>query len=235
MEKEDEAIKDVFEENSKVENKVITTSTAEEIENEFEVNEAEAIEKVEASLFVAGRFLNMQELVMLTDLNPIMIKEILNKLSKKYSSGVIRVVTRNNAYKMDVAQKYHYLINKLASGNVEFTKAEQETLAVIAYKQPIKQSVIIKIRGNKAYDHISKFRDLSLVTAKPDGHTQILNLSEEFYEYFNLQKGEGAKAEVEKIGKIEEDEAEGEREAEREEEVGGDGEKEGKEKIEGDE
>jgi len=103
---------------------------------------------------------------------------------------VINIVTRNNAYKMDVAPEYHYLINKLATGNVEFTKAEQETLAVIAYKQPIKQSVVIKIRGNKSYDHIRKFRDLGLVVAKPEGHTLVLSLSEEFYEYFNVQEKE---------------------------------------------
>jgi len=91
---------------------------------------------------------------------------------------------------MDITEKYHYLINRLATGNTEFTKAEQETLAVIAYKQPIKQSVVIKIRGNKSYDHIKKFRELGLVIAKKDGHTNILNLSEEFYEYFNVHKKE---------------------------------------------
>ncbi|MAG39809.1 hypothetical protein CMI41_02475 [Candidatus Pacearchaeota archaeon] len=184
-------IKDVFEKKKEPESKIITSSTAGEIENEFETNETESMEKVEASLFVAGRFLNMQELVMLTDLNPIMIKEILNKLEKKYKGRIINIVSRNNAYKMDVAPKYHYLINKLATGNVEFTKAEQETLAVIAYKQPIKQSVVIKIRGNKSYDHVRKFRDLGLVIAKPVGHTLELSLSEEFYEYFNVEKGSG--------------------------------------------
>jgi len=165
---------------------IITGTTAEEIETEFGDKEKESEEKVEAALFIAGRFLNLQELIMLTDVNPIMIKGILRKLEKKYSSGVLRMINRSESWKMDVAEKYHYLINKLATGNAEFTKAEQETLAVIAYKQPIKQSVVIKIRGNKSYDHIKKFRDLGLVTAKKAGHTYDLNLSEEFYEYFNV-------------------------------------------------
>jgi len=167
---------------------VITRSTAEDIENEFEENEKESEEKVEAALFISGRFLTLEELMGLTEVNPIMIKEILHRLEKKYGaiSNVLRIVNRNNSYKMDISEKYHYLINRLATGNTEFTKAEQETLAVIAYKQPIKQSVVIKIRGNKSYDHIRKFRELGLVTAKKDGHTNILNLSEEFYEYFNV-------------------------------------------------
>jgi len=167
-------------------NIIITESTAEELDNVFENNEKDSEEKVEAALFIAGRFLNLQELIMLTDVNPVMLKEILNRLNKKYATGVLRMVNRSNSWKMDVAEKYHYLINKLATGNAEFTKAEQETLAIIAYKQPIKQSVIIKIRGNKSYEHIKKFRELGLVIAKKMGHTLDLSLSEEFYEYFNV-------------------------------------------------
>jgi segregation and condensation protein B len=178
--------------------KIITESTAEEIENEFENKEKDSEEKVEAALFIAGRFLDLQELIMLTDVNPIMLKEILNRLEKKYSTGVLRIVRRTNSWKMDISEKYHYLINKLATGNAEFTKAEQETLAIIAYKQPIKQSVVIKIRGNKSYDHIKKFRQLGLVIAKRIGHTLDLSLSEEFYEYFNVhQKTEEEKATLE--------------------------------------
>jgi len=169
---------------------IISEATALEIDNTFENKEKDSEEKVEAALFIAGRHLNLQELIVLTDINPIMLKEILNRLEKKYSHGVLRLINRNNSWKMDVAEKYHYLINKLATGSAEFTKAEQETLAIIAYKQPIKQSVIIKIRGNKSYDHIKKFRQLGLVTAKRIGHTLDLSLSEEFYEYFNVDKKE---------------------------------------------
>jgi segregation and condensation protein B len=170
---------------------IITGHTAEEIENEFESNEIENENRVEAALFISGRFLNIEELSNLTQLNPAMLKGILHSLQKKYSIGVIRIVNRNESWKMDVAEGYHYLINRLAAGNTEFTKAEQETLAVIAYKQPIKQSVVIKIRGNKSYDHIKKFRELGLVVAKKDGHTNELSLSEEFYEYFNVHKKGG--------------------------------------------
>ena len=146
--------------------------------------------KVEASLFIAGRFLTEEELVNLTEINLSMLKGILHKLAKKYSYGVINLVNRGDSWKMDVSEKYHYLINRLATGNTEFSKSEQETLAVIAYKQPIKQSVVIKIRGNKSYDHIRKFRELGLVIAKKVGHTNELSLSEEFYEYFNVHKNE---------------------------------------------
>jgi segregation and condensation protein B len=183
---------DVFEKKEErvLKNPNLTGSTIEEIEQDFSEKEKNAQELVEASLFIAGRFLTIQDLIILTDLNQILIIDILKKLIKKYSSGVIRIIERNNSFKMDVAQEYHYLINKLASGSTEFTKAEQETLAIIAYKQPVKQSVVIKIRGNKSYDHIKKFVDLGLVVSKPLGHTLVLSLSEEFYEYFNVHNKE---------------------------------------------
>jgi len=164
----------------------VSSETARELD---EAAEVENMKKVEAALFIAGRFLSMQELVMLTDINPLMLKELLEKLIEKYDkedSG-IEIIEKNGKWKMDVKQEYVYMINKLATGSAEFSKAEQETLAVIAYKQPVKQSVIIKIRGNKAYDHIKKFIEVGLVIGKKIGHTKELKLSDDFFEYFHLR------------------------------------------------
>lgn len=169
----------------------ITSETAQEMD---ESAENENMKKVEAALFIAGRFLTLQELVMLTDINPLMIKEFLEKLIEKYNDNSgIEIIEKNESWKMDVRQEHVSMINKLATGSAEFSKAEQETLAVIAYKQPVKQSVIIKIRGNKAYDHIKHFIDINLVQAKKDGRTRELKLSDDFYEYFHLrEKGDGS-------------------------------------------
>lgn len=167
----------------------IGVETTKELEENKQV---ENMKKIEAALFISARFLNLQDLVMLTDVNPLMIKELLNKIIEKYNrdDSAIEIIIKDNMWKMDVRQEYVGMINKLATGNSEFTKAEQETLAVIAYKQPVKQSVVIKIRGNKAYDHIKKFIDISLVIAKKQGHTMELSLSEDFFDYFHLQKKE---------------------------------------------
>ncbi len=161
--------------------------------NELDENkEIENLKKVEAALFISARFLNLQELVMLTDVNPLMIKEILGRLIEKYNreESAIEIIIKDNMWKMDVRQEYVSMINKLATGNAEFSKTEQETLAVIAYKQPVKQSVIINIRGNKAYEHIKNFIEIGLVIGKRVGHTLELRLSDDFFEYFHLQKKE---------------------------------------------
>ena len=53
----------------------------------------------------------------------------------------------------------------------------------------MKQSVLIKIRGNKAYDHVKKFTEMGLVNKKKTGHTSELTLSEDFYDYFQIERG----------------------------------------------
>ena len=165
----------------------ISKDSLDDIDEETEI---ENFRRVEAALFIAGKFLSLQELISLTDINPIFLKKILSDLKSKYQDYGINLVQRDNLWKMDVSPDYTYLVNRLASGNSEFTKAEQESLAIIAYKQPIKQSILIKIRGNKAYDHVKKFTDMGLVVKKRMGHTSDLSLSESFYDYFHLNKGE---------------------------------------------
>ncbi len=152
--------------------------------------ELENLRKVEAALFVAGKFLTLKELVALTDINPLFLRDILRTLEQKYKGSGIELVQREELWKMDVHQDFVYMSNRLATGQSEFTKAEQETLAIIAYKQPMKQSVLIKIRGNKAYDHINKFVSMGLILKKKEGHTAELNLSESFYDYFNVDHAE---------------------------------------------
>jgi segregation and condensation protein B len=149
------------------------------------------LKKLEAALFISGRFLSIQELISLTDINPILLRELIEQLQEKYNNdeSAIEILEQGNKWKMDVKQEYRDMVNRLATGSAEFSKAEQETLAVIAYKQPVKQSVIVKIRGNKAYDHIKNFINMSLLNYKKLGHTKELRLSEDFYDYFNIQKG----------------------------------------------
>jgi len=163
-----------------------SSKSIDEIDEERELDNRR---KVEAALFIAGRYLSLQELIGLTDINPIILRKILEDLKDKYKESAIEIIEREGKWKMDVSQEYFGMVNRLAGGTSEFSKAEQESLAIIAYKQPIKQSVLIKIRGNKAYEHVKKFAEMGLVTKRKRGHTSELSLSEEFYDYFQIEKG----------------------------------------------
>lgn len=162
----------------------ITKESLDDLDDEIELQN---LRKVEAALFVSGRFMTLQELVALTDVNPIILKKILDDLGDKYRDSGIEIVKKDNLWKMDVSSEYTWMVNKLATGSSEFSKAEQETLAIIAYKQPMKQSVLIKIRGNKGYEHVKKFVEMNLIVKKKMGHTAELSLSDNFHEYFHVE------------------------------------------------
>jgi len=162
-------------------------------ESQKQVDDAEelkSIKKVEAALFISARYLSVNELVELTDINPLLLRELLDKLRENYQKldSAVEILNKDELWKMDLKHEYFDMINKIATGKTEFTRAEQETLAIIAYKQPVKQSVLIKIRGNKAYEHVKHFVDVGLLKGKRVGHTIELNLSESFYDYFHLEK-----------------------------------------------
>ena len=71
----------------------ITSKTADEID---EAREKEYVKKVEAIFFISGRFLSMQELISFSDLNPIIIREIIEKLKERFNKedSAIEIVER---------------------------------------------------------------------------------------------------------------------------------------------
>jgi len=60
---------------------MVSSKTLEEID---ESREKEDLKRLEAVFFVSGRFLNMRELISLSDLNPIIINKLIDKLKDKY-------------------------------------------------------------------------------------------------------------------------------------------------------
>ena len=60
---------------------MVTSRTLNEIDS---AREKEDMKKLEAVFFVSGRFLNMQELISLSDLNPVIIRNLLEKLQVRY-------------------------------------------------------------------------------------------------------------------------------------------------------
>tara|TARA_Y100000310_G_scaffold344780_1_gene459459 strand:- start:916 stop:1452 length:537 start_codon:yes stop_codon:yes gene_type:complete len=144
--------------------------------------------RVEAILFTTGRFLELEEL---SDLSEIAsrgyLKELLNQLKEEYNQRdcSLEIIEDNGKWRLNVRKDYLYLTEKLLS-NAELDKPVQQTLAVVAYKQPCVQSEVIDIRGNKAYDHITVLKEQGFVTSEKFGRTRLLKLTGKFYDYFDV-------------------------------------------------
>jgi len=147
--------------------------------------------KVEAVLFTLGKFVTVEEIAKILNQDPAIVKSALDELEKEYSTrdSALSLQEREGKYKLNIKKEFGYLANKLVS-DTELDSPTTKTLAVIAYKAPVKQSEIIKIRGNKAYDHIKALRESSLVSSEKYGRTKLLKLTSHFYDYFDIAEKE---------------------------------------------
>ena len=144
--------------------------------------------KVEAILFTVGRWVDLEEMSLLTGIGGKgHIKELLANLTKKYEDleGALFVAHQGNKWRLNIKKDYLFLTEVLLTSS-ELDKPTQETLAVIAYKSPVFQSDIVKIRGNSAYDHIKILRELEFITGEKSGRTRILKVTGKFYDYFDV-------------------------------------------------
>lgn len=148
--------------------------------------------KIEAMLFTTGRFMNIEEISKLCGIGSVgIVKEALNGLINDYNnrSSSLEVIEENGKFKLNIKKTYNYLTTSLLTDS-EFDAPTTKTLAIIAYKNPVLQSEIIDIRGNKAYDHIKLLKDNGFITSEKKGRTRLLKLTSKFFDYFDIIENE---------------------------------------------
>jgi len=149
---------------------------------------SDVVQKIEAVLFTTGRFMDVEEIAQLCEIGSQgIIKTTLKNMIKKYkdSDSALMFYEDNGKYKLGLKKEYTYLTTKLLD-SAELDGPTQQTLAIIAYKQPVIQADIIKVRGSGAYDQIKTLRENEFITADKHGRTRILKLASKFYDYFDV-------------------------------------------------
>lgn len=143
--------------------------------------------KIEALLFSSGRKMDIEEIARLCKSNPEEVKDILTGLKKEYeeNNSSLMVIDEADSWKITVREQYLPLVQKIVT-KTELSKTLMETLAVIAFKYPIKQSDLIKIRTNKAYDHLKELEEIGYITRQKYGRTKLIKLAQKFFDYFDL-------------------------------------------------
>lgn len=143
--------------------------------------------EVEAVLF-ATNGLTVAEISKRTGIAEKQAKDILEELELEHLNNVrgIHVVQEGDIWKMSIKPEMTIFVKDLLPP--EFPKALMKTLAIIAAKKPVKQSIIVRIRGNKAYEQIKKLIKLGFITAEKFGSTSILDLTQKFFNYFQVKE-----------------------------------------------
>lgn len=148
---------------------------------------SEESNKVEALLFSSGRKMSEEELLKLTKLKPEQLNTAIEEIKRKHESDESPLVLFNegSSWKLITKEKYLSLIQNVVT-ETELDKSLMETLAVIAWKYPILQSDVIKLRNNKAYEHLRELEESGFIAREKKGRTRSIKLTPKFFEYFDL-------------------------------------------------
>ncbi|HLD81439.1 MAG TPA: SMC-Scp complex subunit ScpB [archaeon] len=147
------------------------------------------VSMLEAALFLSGKPVALTSLAEMLGLQDVKkVEEGLNELVRQYSSreSGLEVVRLGDKFKIQIKKEYSEKLKLQGFGTVatDLSKAELKTLAFIVYKQPVKQSTIVRNRGSGAYEHVHKLRDLNFVKAARERNTFILSPGPAFQDYF---------------------------------------------------
>lgn len=146
--------------------------------------------KLEALLFSSGRKMSIEELSRLSNAGTGDIQKSLEELKKEYEDkdSSVMIIEEGDSWKLTVREQYLPMVQKIIT-ETELSKTIMETLAVIAFKYPIRQSDLIKIRTNKAYDHLRELEEKKYISRQKHGRTNLIKLTQKFFEYFDLPEG----------------------------------------------
>ncbi|MFW5852966.1 MAG: SMC-Scp complex subunit ScpB, partial [Nanoarchaeota archaeon] len=150
------------------------------------------IERVEALLFASGKPLGVDFLSdILEEKSKKKVLNSLRKLKESYEQrkSPLMIVEQDNLWKLTVREEYLPLVRKIVA-ETELPKSVLETLAVIAWKSPVLQSNVVKVRTNKAYEHIDQLEKLGFIRRKKQGRSFSISLAEKFFEYFDVMHGD---------------------------------------------
>jgi segregation and condensation protein B len=150
---------------------------------------------LEAALFMSPKPLTLDELNSIAqNQSRLETKSMMTELINFYSSrkSALEVVELPVGYQMRVKEDYEDYVSHFAQNSM-FNRGVMKTLAFIAYKQPISQSVVVKYRNNKAYDHLKMLFDEGLIKKEAKGRTFVLTTTTKFIEYFGKDFGKAKK------------------------------------------
>ena len=143
---------------------------------------------LEAALFMASRPLKLTELAKVSGLGSVgHLKALLEELRAEYSERGLVIAESPQGWQMQVRPEVLPRVAHLTP-YADLSEGCKRTLALIVYKEPLAQSELIKIQGNKAYSYIRRLEKAGLVRAERAGRTKMLSLTQEFENYFGETK-----------------------------------------------
>jgi segregation and condensation protein B len=160
------------------------------------MNDLQLTSLIEATLLAAGRPVTVQQLVELFDERERPAREdveaALVQLVAEYENRGIELKEVASGWRIQVRSKYVDLVSRLWQERPSrYSRALLETLALIAYRQPITRGEIEEIRGVTVSSTIMRTlqeRNWIRVVGHREvpGHPELLGTTRDFLDYFGL-------------------------------------------------
>ena len=149
---------------------------------------------VEAMLFASGDAVPLDDLAFALDTDRRTARRIINGLTERYEveNRGIKIIEFDDAYQMCTSPNYFEFIEALGKNPKKkpLSQATTETLAIVAYRQPVTKNEIENIRGVNADHAVNKLTEYGLVTelgrANTPGRPVLFGTTEEFLRRFGI-------------------------------------------------
>jgi segregation and condensation protein B len=152
---------------------------------------------LESLLFAAGdEGLSLKQLAEVLDVDEFKASEIIEDLKKEYerdNNRGIMVVQLAGTFQLATKKENAAYLKKLVDSphTTTLSQAALETLAIIAYKQPITRAEIEEIRGVKTERPLHTLMAKALIKevgrAEGTGRAYLYGTTKEFLDYFGLK------------------------------------------------
>lgn len=148
--------------------------------------------KLEALLFVAAEPVATAQLATALDVAPSVIERGLNELDESLSSRGLRLQRHAGRVQLTTAPQLAELIERFLGleATTHLSRAALETLAIIAYQQPVTRPQIDAIRGVNSDSMMKSLlhKGLILETGRADGPGRpiLYSTTPEFLQHFGL-------------------------------------------------
>ena len=140
---------------------------------------------LEATLFGSGKSLSVKDLSESLGYEEDEITEALTSLQgtiKRRRGGALRIVEIGGKWAMEVRSNVAEHLPK--ETKTEMPKKLLKAAALIAYHQPMPQSRLVELLGQKAYDYVRELSQHGMIMRRRDGNTRRLTTTRRFSEAF---------------------------------------------------
>ncbi len=145
---------------------------------------------LEAVLFTTTKPLALDELHRILKIKNESIEKLLQQLKQKYEhedSGIR--LSDAGGYRLIVKHDFTERVSNLTP-HADLSRGLLRVLSIIAYHEPINQSDIVKVIGNRTYEYVKELLARDLIKADKKSRTRILSTTPQFEEYFGTKKEE---------------------------------------------